>query len=152
MVEVSVLVEPCPLDVEALERIVGAALAHRDAGDLRLGVVMAPDSLMVELHGAYLDDPTPTDVITFDLRDESLASDPDALDGELYIGIEEARRVAERRGVTFERELALYVVHGVLHLCGLDDLTDADAAEMRVAERAVMEALGYPPDTLPHHG
>lgn len=160
--ELSVLSEPCPLDAAAVERIVRAAATHGGQPELSVGVVMAPDSLMVELHGTYLDDPTPTDVITFDLRagEDDFPLPPGeadameagaALDAELYVGVEEAQRVAERRGVSLERELALYVAHGVLHLVGFDDLTEDDAAAMRVAEHAVMASLGYPPDTLPHH-
>ena len=150
MTDITVLVEPCPLSEDAIEHIVAVALDFGDGAGLELGVVLAPDDMMVDLHGEYLDDPTPTDVITFDLREGGPRLEG-ALDGELYVGIEEAARVAERRGVTFERELALYIVHGVLHLVGFDDLTEADASAMRVAEATVMERLGYPADTLPHH-
>ncbi len=146
--------EPCPLGPEQVEAAVRAALAHGRRAGLRVGVVLADDELMVELHGQHLDDPTPTDVITFDLSEgeeglpEELRRGPQA---ELYVGVEEARRVARERGVAWTRELALYVVHGVLHLCGFDDHDDADAAAMRVAEHAVMASLGYPPDDAPHH-
>ena len=163
-VELTVVEGACPLGADEVTRIVRAALAHGNASGLRIGVVMAPDSLMVELHGQFLDDPTTTDVITFDLRGAEAELDmpgdlpaelveelEQGLDGELYVGVEEAARVAEQRGVTFERELALYVVHGVLHLCGWDDHTPEDAGRMRIAEHAVMDALGYPPDTGPHH-
>lgn len=164
-VELSVVQGTSPLDADEVTRIVRAALEHGGEPELQIGVVMAPDTLMVELHTQFLDDPTTTDVITFDLRvgDEALdlsgelpaelvrELEEGGLDAELYVGIEEAQRVAEQRGVTFERELALYVVHGVLHLCGLDDGTPEDAARMRTAEQAVMDALGYPPDTKPHH-
>ena len=155
-VQVTTLVEECPLDEAETRRIVEAALAHGGSSGLRVGVIFAADELMVELHGEYLDDPTPTDVITFDLRDgESLAAalpeDLLPLEAELYVGVQEARRVAEVRGVDWARELALYVTHGVLHLCGFDDHTQEDSAAMRAAEVAVMRALGYPDDELPHH-
>ncbi|MFT7542458.1 MAG: putative rRNA maturation factor, partial [Gammaproteobacteria bacterium] len=61
-----------------------------------------------------------------------------------------AREVSQRRGVSFERELLLYVVHGTLHLCGFDDHEPEDRAEMRLAEAAVMSSLGYAADTAPH--
>jgi len=163
-VELTVVEGDSPLDADEVTRIVRAALEHGEEPELHIGVVMAPDSLMVELHTQFLDDPTTTDVITFDLRVGEAALDlpgdlpaelvselEQGLDAELYVGIEEAERVAEQRGVTFERELALYVVHGVLHLCGWDDGTPEDAARMRTAEHAVMDTLGYPPDTKPHH-
>ncbi len=137
-----------PLDETEVARAVDAALDHGERSGLAVSVVLADDALMVELHAEHLDDPTPTDVISFDLGEEDLPGAPAA---ELFVGVEHAARVAAARGVRVERELALYVVHGVLHLCGFDDHDEADAAAMRVAERAVMDALGYEPDDAPHH-
>lgn len=152
---VNCLVEGCPLGEPEVADAVLAALSFGGRDGLAVGVVLAPDELMVELHGTYLDDPTPTDVITFDLgRPEQPQDESDAalvVEAELYVGVEEARRVSAQRGVEWGRELALYIVHGVLHLCGFDDHTDEDSSAMRVAEQAVMHALGYPPDSQPHH-
>ena len=53
-------------------------------------------------------------------------------------------------GVRLERELLLYVVHGALHLCGLDDHEEADRSSMRAAEGRVMERLGFAPDEGAH--
>lgn len=137
-----------PLEPAQVARAVDAALAHGGRPGLAVGVVLAGDDLMAEVHGEHLGDPTTTDVISYDLGDPGPAGGPEA---ELYVGVEVAGRVAAERGVEPARELALYVVHGVLHLCGFDDLTDEDAAAMRVAERAVLDGLGYPPDDAPHH-
>ena len=71
-------------------------------------------------------------------------------DGEIYISADRARSVALERGLPPERELVLYVVHGALHLCGMDDHEEADRLAMRVAERAVMAELGYAEDSAPH--
>lgn len=140
---------PCPLDADQVARAVDAALDHGERAGLAVSVVLADDTLMVELHAEHLDDPTPTDVISFDLGDAQLPDQGPA--AELFVGVEHAHRVAAERGVAHARELALYVVHGVLHLCGFDDHTDEDSAAMRVAERAVMDALGYESDDAPHH-
>jgi len=149
---VTQLVESCPLDELETQRIVAAALEYGGRADLYVGVVLAADELMVELHGEFLDDPTPTDVITFDLGEPGFPTEGAlVVAAELYVGVEEAQRVATERGVSWGRELALYVVHGVLHLCGFDDHTEEDSTAMRGAERDVMDALGYPPDELPHH-
>lgn len=149
---VTQLVESCPLDELRTQRIVAAALEFGGRAGLHVGVVFAADELMVELHSEFLDDPTPTDVITFDLgAPEFPAEGADVVAAELYVGVEEAQRVATERGMAWERELALYVVHGVLHLCGFDDHSEEDSAAMRKAEQAVMDGLGYPPDELPHH-
>ncbi|MDF1798098.1 MAG: rRNA maturation RNase YbeY [Planctomycetota bacterium] len=148
-IEVAFQTDSCPVDAAEVARAVDAALEHGGRGGLAVSVVLADDVLMVELHGDHLDDPTPTDVITFDLGEDNQPGGGAA--AELFVGVEEARRVAEARGVRWQRELVLYIVHGVLHLCGFDDHTDADSALMRTAERAVMDALDYESDDAPHH-
>ncbi len=87
------------------------------------------------IHGQFMQDDSPTDVITFpgDI-DEGLA-------GEICVCPEVAHEYARRNGEEFSRELTLYLVHGYLHLCGFNDIEDADKAEMRDAERVAMETL-----------
>ncbi|MDG2144587.1 MAG: rRNA maturation RNase YbeY [Planctomycetota bacterium] len=147
---------------DAVAQAANAALDHGGRSGASLSVVMVDDEEMIRIHEDYLDDPTPTDVITFDLAEE-LEDTPaselpaelatvlaEAPVGELFVGVEMAERVARERGVSSARELALYVVHGVLHLCGFDDVDAVDRAAMRVAENVVMGRLGYEPDTAPH--
>lgn len=148
--EVAWQVEPregddLPGDVD-LARALRAALEHGGRPGREVAVVVVDDAMLTELHGRFLDDPTPTDVITFDLGGE----DEPGPDGELYVSLDMARRVAAERGVPLARELTLYVVHGALHLCGLDDHDPGERAAMRAAEREVMAGLGFPPDPAPH--
>lgn len=151
-VEIHDTVGDAPLAAEELARIARAALVHGEAPDLGLSVVLVGDAALTEMHGRFLDDPTPTDVITFDLRDEGVggagadAASTAGPDGELYVSLDCARRVAAERGRRVEDELALYVVHGALHLCGYDDHEERERDRMRSAERAVLERLGYTPD------
>jgi len=86
------------------------------------------------LHGEYLGDPTATDVITFALDDNSV---------DLAISVERAHQQARQRGHTFCAELALYIVHGLLHACGHDDIQASDRASMRAAEKDVLVQLGF---------
>ena len=65
-------------------------------------------------------------MIAFDLGD-----DQQVPAGEVYVSVDCAQRVAATRGLETARELALYVVHGALHLCGYDDLEQQDRARMR---------------------
>ena len=60
------------------------------------------------------------------------------------IGVEVAQREAADRGHDVNTELCLYVIHGLLHLCGYDDRTDRDAAEMRKKEREYLQQLNLP--------
>ncbi len=137
--------QPSALSDGRLGEVVSTALAHGQYGHLSLGLVFVSDETLTSMHSQYLSDATPTDVITFDLGED----DP-GLNGELYISVDCAQRLATERKVSFERELALYVVHGTLHLCGFDDHDPKERAEMREAEAVVMGELGFEVDTLPH--
>ncbi|MBI5362278.1 MAG: rRNA maturation RNase YbeY [Planctomycetes bacterium] len=128
----------------AVRRIVRAALAFGGRPEASIGVVLMGDAALAELHARFLGDPSPTDVIAFELGEDG------GLDGEICCSVDCARRVARERGVPFERELALYLVHGALHLCGFEDDVPRARRRMRAAERAVLEVLGYPEDPLPH--
>ena len=73
-------------------------------------------------------------------------SNPNAkcLEGELVIGVEVAKVQASERGHEIGAELALYVIHGLLHLCGYDDHDDDEIKKMRERERHYLRTLGYP--------
>ncbi|MBI5431582.1 MAG: rRNA maturation RNase YbeY [Planctomycetes bacterium] len=107
-------------------------------GSAWFSVVFVSDLELARLHAEWLDDPTVTDVITFDLGDE-----PGGPVGELFVSVDRARAIAAERGGSEARELALYVVHGVLHLCGHDDHADGARRRMRREERRVLAELGY---------
>lgn len=113
-----------------------AALSHGGRPGLALSVVFVDDAEITRLHGDWFDDPTPTDVISFDLGE-----DEPGPAGELYVSVERARDEARARDLSLERELALYVVHGALHLCGFDDRAEGDRRRMRAAEARVLERL-----------
>ena len=134
-----------PLSDERAAEVAAAALAHGGRPGLVLSLVFVDDGALASLHGRFLGDDSPTDVMSFDLGEETPGPG-----GELYVSVDRAGSLAAERGVPVERELALYVVHGVLHLCGFDDHEPAERRVMREAERAVMDGLGFPPDDAPH--
>lgn len=109
-----------------------------------LSVAFLSDEQLAQLHAEFLDDPSPTDVITFpgDVEDD--------LAGEICVSVDMALRVSEsNKGFPFSEELTLYLVHGWLHLCGLDDLDDESRAQMREAESIAMDHLRAR-NTIPH--
>ena len=134
-----------PLSDERVAEVALAALEFGERGALGLSVVFVDDAALSALHGRFLGDESPTDVMSFDLGEDTPGPG-----GELYVSVERAVARAEERQVPLGRELALYVVHGALHLCGYDDHEPADRAVMRGAEAKVMSTLGFPPDDAPH--
>ncbi|MCY2960512.1 MAG: rRNA maturation RNase YbeY [Planctomycetota bacterium] len=127
-----------------IRRTARAALREGGRPRLRVSIAVVPDRQLTRLHAEWLGDPTPTDVLSFDLSDDLSEA------GEIVASHTCARRTARQRGVAAGRELALYVVHGILHLCGHDDHTRSDRAAMRAAEERVLGSLGWPSDLAPH--
>jgi probable rRNA maturation factor len=82
-----------------------------------------------------MEDPSPTDVITFPAQPEMESA------GEIIVSVDHARSQAAELGETFSRELSLYLVHGWLHLAGYDDHKDSDRAKMREAEQKALLIL-----------
>jgi probable rRNA maturation factor len=139
------VVAPADITSDALQRAAQAALSHGGRADVSIDLVVVSDAALAELHERYLDDDSPTDVMAFDLGEEHGGPA-----GEVYISLDCAQRVAQSRGVALQRELALYVVHGCLHLCGFDDNTQPERVRMREAEALVLSTLGYAADVSPH--
>ncbi len=90
---------------------------------------LVSDATIARVHRDFMGIPGATDVITFD-------------HGELVISAETARANAAQYGRSLEEELALYVVHGLLHLNGYEDKEPVAAARMRrLQERMLAECL-----------
>ena len=104
-------------------------LAERIHTGDSLSIVLVSDREMAELNLRYHHVAGPTDILTFDYGEGQ---------GELIISVDHAVSQARRYRTTPARELALYVVHGILHLSGYDDRTPAERQRMRAAERRLL--------------
>jgi probable rRNA maturation factor len=106
-------------------------------GDLSLAFLTDP--ALAALHAAFLNDPTSTDVITFE------GNPAFGTAGEICVSVDTAATYAARSGHDFARELLLYVIHGWLHLVGYDDLAPAKKRRMRAAESRALALLADAP-------
>lgn len=120
----------------------------QEAGKPRaeVSILLTDDTRIRELNRTYRGYDSPTDVLSFAQHDPAeeasqpaLPEHPDLL-GDVVISVETAERQAKRHGVTLEQELALLAVHGILHLLGYEDETEAGARQMRAREQ---EILGF---------
>jgi len=100
-----------------------------------LSIVFMTDDALAQLHADFLDDPTPTDVITFEGTPELGTA------GEICVSADRAAAFAAEHDHDFAQELTLYLVHGWLHLAGYDDLRPALKRQMRAAEARAMRCL-----------
>jgi probable rRNA maturation factor len=94
-------------------------------------VSLVTDAEIAEVHGEFLGDPTPTDVITFH-------------HGEIHISVETAERQCREHEKTLHEELALYLIHGLLHLAGWDDHDPGDAARMAEEQEEILRWVMQP--------
>jgi probable rRNA maturation factor len=124
---------------------IAAAAAALDITGGELSVALVDDATMQRLHAQHLDDPTTTDVLTFDLRAGAVAEQDERgtrVEGELILCRDQASRQAQARGHALREELLLYAVHGLLHLLGYDDHTKRAAATMHRREDEILRAIG----------
>ncbi len=89
--------------------------------------IFVDDKTLAGMHGQYLNDPTPTDVITFDLGDEEI-------EGEIYMSTDRAQAQAKQFNVSYREEITRLIIHGLLHLAGYDDIDEADRVKMKEVE------------------
>ncbi len=94
---------------------------------VEISVLLVSDRRMAALHRRYLNQPGPTDVITFQ-------------HGEIVISVDSAAQNARGLGNSLGRELRLYIVHGLLHLHGFDDRDETSTRKMRLAEKRILAA------------
>jgi probable rRNA maturation factor len=112
---------------------------------------------MARINQTFLQHEGSTDVITFDYA-ENPTSQGRTLHGEIFICIDDAIAQARQFRTSWQAELARYVIHGVLHLRGLDDIRAADRRKMKreenrllkeVARRFPLSKLGGNPKLAP---
>ena len=132
--------EAVPIDRGRMREVVRAVLDGEGVADAEVSLAFVDNATIHRLNQRYLQHDEPTDVLSFPL------SEPNSrrLAGELVIGAEVALAQAQERSHDVQAELALYVIHGLLHLCGYDDHEPEDAAAMRERERHYLQVLGLP--------
>lgn len=139
-----------------IRRALRTILSLEEVSCADLSVAIVDDATIHKINREHLDHDEPTDVISFLYSDPP---EPDAsaagakrpgiprgrerlIDGELIVSAETAVREASRRDWDPRSELLLYLAHGLLHLCGYDDLSSVERRVMRARERDALEALG----------
>jgi len=109
-----------------------------------LSLELVGDGRMRRLNRLYRRKDQTTDVLAFPMRESS--SPCPAILGDVVISVPTAYRQAHDAGRSLNDEVAVLLVHGVLHLCGYDhEKSDQEAARMRRRERAVLKAIGPAP-------
>jgi rRNA maturation RNase YbeY len=108
-----------------------AATYNKVVGDINY--IFVDDETMLDINRRFIGHDYYTDHIGFDYSKDG------ALSGDIYISLDTVKTNAELYGATFDEELRRIIIHGLLHLCGEDDLTEAQQKKMRAAENKALE-------------
>jgi len=110
--------------VKTLEIVNRSVLPHLKEVEVNL----VDDVTIADIHWQFMDISGATDVITFD-------------HGEIYISVETAERQGEEYGNELDREIMLYLIHGLLHLAGYQDAEEPDRLEMDVIQQGILSKV-----------
>ena len=123
------------VDLPKIRRIVEVALPLCVGKPRKKWLILPPEveitllgeAAIAKVHGEFLEDPTPTDVITFE-------------HGEILIGVPIAAANARKFRHPSDHEVALCAIHGLLHLLGYDDLTENERVIMHARQEEILKA------------
>ena len=93
------------------------------------------DEKILEINRQYLNHDFYTDIISFDY------SEGDIISGDIFISLDTVRTNSQKYNTDYQEELYRVIIHGILHLCGLDDKLKEDAILMREAENNALSQL-----------
>lgn len=143
MITVEIIRCPQPSSAEdaELSKLVQAVCNRFEISRAVISVAIIGDAEISTLNREFLDHEGTTDCLSFDLSDEAAPGEPKVF--ELVVNGELAAREADRRGHSARAELALYIVHGLLHQLGFDDTTSTRAREMHRTEDEILQQFGY---------
>ena len=148
------------VNISKLRKVVKSVCSRFELAKATMGIAIVNDAEIKRLNKQFLNRNTTTDCLSFDLTDEGRR--PGKLGSskrqgknlsrrllsaekifELVVNGEKAVKEANKRGHSYQAELALYIMHGLLHNLGFDDTTEVKAKKMHETEDEILQELGY---------
>lgn len=111
-----------------------AATYNKKIGSI--GYIFCSDEVILEVNNEYLQHDYYTDIITFNYNEG------DTISGDIFISLDTVRSNAEQYNSSYEEELHRVIIHGILHLCGINDKTPEEQKEMTKSEDLALKMLG----------
>jgi probable rRNA maturation factor len=101
-----------------------------------INYIFTSDNYLAEINQEYLNHNTFTDIVTF-----NQSSDPTVIESDIYISIERILDNSKTLNISFTEELHRVMIHGVLHLVGINDKKESEKKEMRKKENHYLALL-----------
>jgi len=132
-----------PVDDASLQRLAVHAFDHLNVHrDAELAIVLVDEAAIEQLHVQWMDEPGPTDVLSFPMDELRPGSDdeptPPGLLGDIVLCPQVAIHQAETAGHSTQDELLLLTTHGILHLLGFDHAESDEEKEMFGIQRDIL--------------
>jgi probable rRNA maturation factor len=131
-----------PVETRWLRKVGQWALSMLERSGAECSVLLVDDAVMADLNRTYRGVAGPTDVLAFPMAEGPLRSLSPSLLGDVVISAETAERQARSRRAGFRAELALLLIHGILHLVGYDHGITHERRRMWQEQRRLLEACG----------
>lgn len=124
-----------------IETLVQVFLNYTETSCDEVSINFVDKQEISKLHEDYFNDPSPTDCISFPMDYKEQNENLYSILGEVFVCPEVALEYSTAHALDFAKELSLYVVHGLLHLIGYDDIEDSDRKIMKSKESEIISFL-----------
>jgi len=128
------------IDIPTVEKVIKSTCKKFHLKKAEISVVIVGNDEMSKLNKQFLNKTSATDCLSFDLSDRG---DGSATVFEIIVNAEKAITEAKNRKIQPFSELVLYIVHGLLHNLGFDDLEKEDAKTMHETEDDILQQHGF---------
>jgi probable rRNA maturation factor len=137
------------LDEGFLRQVATKALTAEKQTDAEMGILITGQEKMRQLHKDYMGEDEPTDVLSFAMKEKGPADAPDFVFpsgdavhlGEVVISYQQAEIQAAEHGHSARKEVAILLIHGVLHLLGYDHDVPERQKKMQTREKAILKLV-----------
>jgi len=127
------------INLKDLKKLANRTLAYQGLDGKEISILLVDDKTIAGFNKQYLKKNYPTDVLAFRMQDGEFADIHPEILGDVIISLDTAASRAEEFQTSLKYETQLYLVHGILHLLGFDDLSAKGRNRMKAMQEEILE-------------
>jgi probable rRNA maturation factor len=136
-IEITNLSKVKRIKIKNIRKVLSLVFSSLGIPYAQASILLCDNNFIRKLNRKFFNESGVTDVISFPLKD---AINPQYL-GEVVICVEEAKNSSKLYGNTWQEELVLYLIHGILHILGFDDIKAKDRLKMQAKQEKILSKL-----------